>query len=1050
MTVELERVLREKCEADDRLRLLQAQWEYDRRLVGEALQNVGSTFPHYSKHDASHSDSILLQITRVLGDRVGQVSATDIWLMLEAAYWHDSGMIVDADTARNWWSNDADFKKHLEKLKSSEDSMLAGAARIVTSELRPSSEHWPLQVRKAVTLVLADYGRSKHADRSGHAVRHPLLQGIHSPRTLIPQRLFEWLAEIAVRHGGSFDEVMALPYAEGGLGMETCHPRFVAFMLRLGDLLDLDNGRFCEVMSRSIGSLPTSSLDHVGKHASIRHFSVSPEKVEVTAICQHRDGVDPYGAYEAVSSWLDWLKQELRDLAANWVVIAPPRFGGAPSLGVIEASLDGYISLERGRRPRFSVDESAFLRLVRSNNLYGSKHAWVRELLANAEDATLLRLHQQGGIPTLDANKIVNDPYSTIVQGLKDYTINVDLSQNTDTVCVRISDSGTGISEKDLRYMLAIGSSRRNPERRLMIGEMPEYARPTGNFGIGLQSVFLVANEVEIRSMHFKTRDRLHIKIRRSGEEDRVADLLSPAAERAGVYIRRLREGEGPIQAGTIIEFKLPRQALEPEDTLESPGMVNLDLDSIYAARGGAELDRLDAEVKSSALTMFASIKINGESVQPGTQSAGIQLFDPRTCLVFRFQEPTRRENRIDLFYRGAKVLSHNLLTVPILKIDLDAKFGGASDIVAASRETLTSSGEQVIEKRFREGLGHVFQEYVDQLSHRTADPAKRPDGSPMPPTTSSLDRLQLASLFAKVYLHALPGRGSTEWQQISLFNDPSGARPTLETIAKQAEVRIYVPFSSRAPHPALNRMGDPWYTPTPESTRSSHSGTGGLGYSNRIAYDAILSLFPHSQLIGMTTAERQYLLSRDPAGQAQPQVAQGAAAPETTKDVIDRLVDELRYLPELEGRTQRVVWPLIDGYEYLAIDTSGAARFNRTRRLPREVQDHTWLVHRVIVLPLEFRFSDLSAPAVSADHLDAYVRWAEEHCDGSRDNEQRKAGIFAETQKLIELICSKLGQPLINFKNEPFTPDVASRILASLRPQQVSGASVSSDIADG
>src|SRR5262249_22323004 len=149
----------------------------------------------------------------------------------------------------------------------------------------------------------------------------------------IPQRLFDWLAEIAKRHGESFDEVKALPYEEGGLGTELCHPRFVAFMLRLGDLLDLDNGRFCEVMSRNIGSLPTSSLDHVGKHASIRHFSVTPEKVEVTAACRADDKVDPYGAYEAVSSWLEWLKQELRDLAANWATIAPPQFGGAPSLG---------------------------------------------------------------------------------------------------------------------------------------------------------------------------------------------------------------------------------------------------------------------------------------------------------------------------------------------------------------------------------------------------------------------------------------------------------------------------------------------------------------------------------------------------------------------------------------------------------------------------------------------------------------------------------------------------------------------------------------------
>jgi hypothetical protein len=54
-----EQALRDKCEKNPDLALLQAQWEYDRRLVADALQTVGYTFPHYSRHDVSHSNSIL-------------------------------------------------------------------------------------------------------------------------------------------------------------------------------------------------------------------------------------------------------------------------------------------------------------------------------------------------------------------------------------------------------------------------------------------------------------------------------------------------------------------------------------------------------------------------------------------------------------------------------------------------------------------------------------------------------------------------------------------------------------------------------------------------------------------------------------------------------------------------------------------------------------------------------------------------------------------------------------------------------------------------------
>src|SRR4051812_36498001 len=67
MTAELESALQERCKGDERLRLLQAQWEYDQRLVARSLQTIGNAFPHYTLHDASHSNTILVQITRVLG-----------------------------------------------------------------------------------------------------------------------------------------------------------------------------------------------------------------------------------------------------------------------------------------------------------------------------------------------------------------------------------------------------------------------------------------------------------------------------------------------------------------------------------------------------------------------------------------------------------------------------------------------------------------------------------------------------------------------------------------------------------------------------------------------------------------------------------------------------------------------------------------------------------------------------------------------------------------------------------------------------------------------
>src|SRR5690242_3390357 len=93
--------LKEKSKEHDQLKLLVNQWEFDEKLIPKALQNIGQLFPHYSRHDASHSLQILVNIERLLGDDIKKLSATDTWLLLEAAYWHDIGMVVPANKIKN-------------------------------------------------------------------------------------------------------------------------------------------------------------------------------------------------------------------------------------------------------------------------------------------------------------------------------------------------------------------------------------------------------------------------------------------------------------------------------------------------------------------------------------------------------------------------------------------------------------------------------------------------------------------------------------------------------------------------------------------------------------------------------------------------------------------------------------------------------------------------------------------------------------------------------------------------------------------------------------
>ena len=62
---------------------------------------------------------------------------------------------------------------------------------------------------------------------------------------------------------------------------------------------------------------------------------------------------------------------------------------------------------------------------------------------------------------------------------------------------LKIEDQGLGMSKEDLKYLFNTGSSYMNKSKREIIEKMEDYMRPSGIFGIGFQSVFLIADSME-------------------------------------------------------------------------------------------------------------------------------------------------------------------------------------------------------------------------------------------------------------------------------------------------------------------------------------------------------------------------------------------------------------------------------------------------------------------------------------------------------------------------------------------------------------------------
>ncbi len=82
---------------------------------------------------------------------------------------------------------------------------------------------------------------------------------------------------------------MNLPFCEVGIDVEDAHPRFIACLLRIGDLLDLDNNRFSEVMFRTLSKIPIDTISRKFKHLAIESFRVDNERIDVVAKCSDYD-----------------------------------------------------------------------------------------------------------------------------------------------------------------------------------------------------------------------------------------------------------------------------------------------------------------------------------------------------------------------------------------------------------------------------------------------------------------------------------------------------------------------------------------------------------------------------------------------------------------------------------------------------------------------------------------------------------------------------------------------------------------------------------------
>lgn len=756
MESRFEELLKNKTK-DQKSEILYSQWMMVKKNAPKILQVICDLFPHYSLHEESHSQSILNNVYKIMGPDVAEsLTEIDVWLLLNSAYLHDIGMVFFADEKADLLKKD-EFVSFVDECKKNNDfSIFANQFKINDSSLEFFDNNVSVEKFEALKFLLAEFVRKKHSARSKEKI---LSESCLYELFEIPNRIVKTLAKICEVHAKPFNDVMKLRDVEDGIWEENCHPRFVACLLRLGDVLDLDNNRISFIQSQTIKTIPTDSFFHRLKHFAIDHKQIDCSAIEFSATCEE------YETAELASSWFNMIDDEFISQMKNWNKIKPSELKfSLPQVGSLNVNLlNGWESFDGKKQPAFSIKPEKALEYLQGAGIYRDKFQSLREILQNAVDATFLRLW----IESKD-----NSDFSFFQQALKNYPIDVSVKRSDDEsdpnyniINIEIRDFGLGMSKEDVKFLEQTGSSSEHQEKRKIIKGMPEWMKPSGTFGIGFQSIFLLVDEVNIESRKIYSDKKVVVK------------AFSSNTSRHGVMYVKLEE-DVDFKVGTKISFKyktkkIPDAISYSFDSLAERAVLNYDfvendcMDYDY----GKILD----EIYTFACTSYVPLNLSsdlGIELLNGLDSMKWDYFSEKNNLRLKFYPDG---SGVNVFYRN-QLAERRVFGNP---------FAGFSiDVLKDSAEKVLSLNRNKVRKDYKSSL---FKSFLDAVCDFV-------DDASFDKYAYTLPRVSALLLCEGVEKEKVPLKCRDEWKNYTfeVLENDSKKEYTIDALFKQLN-RVYL-----------------------------------------------------------------------------------------------------------------------------------------------------------------------------------------------------------------------------------------------------------------
>lgn len=457
------------------------------------LSEIPKQFSNYTLHDIKHSVRVIEYMNDLVREHIKDFSELQLTLIIYAGLLHDVGMFVSDDEKKilfKGFENNIKFKKMLLDEKN---------------------------------IFLREYIRKNHGRRVGNVFNENVnnstqIQSLFFIGSSSSYDLSELIFKICQSHTENCEWITENLPVSCAYANDKIYPQYIAFLLRIGDALDIDDRRAPYLLYKLLNPQGQSDIEWK-KHIPITNYNKINKVGDYYEISFSGECREPE-VYRNIMEYIDWINEDLKKIITiSNTFPTPYQLNIRPTIKrcIIPHGFSSDLL-------KFKLDYNSIIKLLMGEKIYGNKRDGLRELLQNS----------------IDAVKLMNNIYvDTAEYGTNAYFPEIRVIVKKSNNSFEIRDNGTGMSQEILeRYFFNIGNSYYTSE------EFSEYNykyEPIGHFGIGFLACFMLSSNVKLETKYYKDRDALQL----------IFNKNSP-------YITKLEEQnqETSLQHGTRIILK--------------------------------------------------------------------------------------------------------------------------------------------------------------------------------------------------------------------------------------------------------------------------------------------------------------------------------------------------------------------------------------------------------------------------------------------------------------------------------------------------------------